>query len=426
MRTTETQRRKHNARQSSRRPRSTAGVAKQRAGRNVAPSPLISIATSLRQSDLRELLARRAEHRLSLYMPLHAPGAEGPQNSIRLQNLLREAQSQLVLHGLRPADARAMLKPAQALVTNSMFWRQREGGLAILIAPDAFYCYHLPRPVIEQVQVSGRFAVRPLLALLDGCRRYWLLAISQNVVRLFQGDAGGITPVEVAGLPTDMATALNLDMSPDGGQVHAATNQPLGKEAGVFHGQGGGADTRKEELKEYFRAIDAALRDTLQADHALLLVASVDYQFALYREMNTYAHLLGRPLTGNVEHLGMKELHAQAWPLAEPYLDAVRRDAASRYSQLVTSGRTSPHLAEILPAARAGRVETLFIAHDAVVWGVHDVETNATEVHALSQPGDDDLLELAAIETLTHHGTVYSVPADEMPSSGPSAATLRF
>jgi hypothetical protein len=421
---TATARRKQQHKRPSQRSRPGAGAKR---GGEVESSPSIAAATPLRRSELRELLATHAEHRLSLYMPLHAPGAEGPQNSVRLKNLLREAQSQLVLRGLRPADARAMLRPANSLVTNAAFWRQSEGGLALLLAPNVFRCDHLPMAVAEQVHVGRRFIVRPLLALLDGSDRFWLLAVSQNAVRLFRGDADRIAPIEVEGLPRDMSSALNLDISITGDQVHSASNQPLqGKQAAVFHGQGGESDTRKEELQEYFRAIDAALRDTLQAEPAPLVVACVDYEFALYREVNTYPHLIGRALTGNVEHLGLKELHAQAWPLAEPHLGEKRRHDAGRCARLVPAGKASPHITEVLPAACEGRVETLFIARDTAVWGVHDRETGAVEVHAQSQPGDEDLLELAAVETLTHNGTVYSVPADEVPGSGSVVAILRF
>ncbi len=421
-----TEARPSKARKSSRRARPGAVAVKRGRGEQVATPPPILVASSLRQAELRELLATHAEHRVSLYLPLHAPGAEGLQNSVRLKNLLREAQSQLVAHGLRPTDARAMLKPANSLLTNAAFWRQSEGGLALLIAPVALRCYHLPSGVAEEVHVGRRFIIRPLLPLLDETRRYWLLALSQNSVRLFRGHAEGIVPLQVAGLPRDMASALNLDMSITGDQVHSATSEPLGKQAAVFHGQGGETDTRKEELQEYFRAIDAALHDTLRAEPAPLLVACVGYEFALYREVNTYPHLIGRAPGGNVEHLGRRELHAQAWPLVEPHLDEARRETAARFARLAASGKTSSHITEIIPAAREGKIDTLFLARDAAVWGVPDAETGAVEVHRGPQPGDEDLLDLAAVETLTHHGAVYSVAAAEMPASGPAAAIMRY
>jgi hypothetical protein len=384
------------------------------------------VATTLRRSDIRELITPRAEHRLSLYMPLHAPGAEGPQNPVRLKKLLREAESQLVLHGLRPAEARATLAPAASLVENAAFWRKSEGSLALLIAPQTLRCYHLPQATTEAAHVGRRFIVRPLLSLLDDAGRFWLLSLSQNSVRLFRGDAGGVVPVEVEALPRDMTSALNLDVSITGDQVHSSTNEPLGKQAAVFHGQGGAVDTRKEELHEYFRVIDAALHDTLQAEPAPLLVACVEYEFALFREANSYPRLITSPLAGNVEHLGPTELHARAWPVVEPHLDEARRAAAERFARSVASGLATPHLAEILPAARAGRVDALFAVRNAAVWGVHDPNTGATEVHQELRLGDEDLLELAVAETLIHHGAVYSVPAEQMPTSGPAAAILRY
>src|SRR5205823_4062107 len=73
--------------------RSAAGAGP-RVGRLEAFPP-ITAATTLQRSDLRQLLATSDDHRLSIYMPLHAPGADGPKNPIRLKNLLRDAQSHL-------------------------------------------------------------------------------------------------------------------------------------------------------------------------------------------------------------------------------------------------------------------------------------------------------------------------------------------
>src|SRR5262245_33634309 len=53
------------------RPRATAAKRARRQGNK--SSPFVPVATKLRRSELRQLLAVGAEHRLSLYMPLHAP-----------------------------------------------------------------------------------------------------------------------------------------------------------------------------------------------------------------------------------------------------------------------------------------------------------------------------------------------------------------
>jgi hypothetical protein len=51
------------------------------------------------------------------------------------------------------------------------------------------------------------------------------------------------------------------------------------------------------------------------------------------------------------------------------------------------------------------------------------------EVHENHAPGDQDLLDLAAVETLAHAGDVYAVSPDKVPgpeAAGPVAALFRY
>jgi hypothetical protein len=43
-----------------------------------------------------------------------------------------------------------------------------------------------------------------------------------------------------------------------------------------------------------------------------------------------------------------------------------------------------------------------------------------------SENGDEDLLDLAAIQTLTNRGQVYVIPQGEMPGQALAAAILRY
>jgi hypothetical protein len=57
-------------------------------------------------------------------------------------------------------------------------------------APDVFRHYRLPFPFQEFVVVTERFHVKPLLPLLSGDGQFYLLALSQNGVRVLQGTHG--------------------------------------------------------------------------------------------------------------------------------------------------------------------------------------------------------------------------------------------
>jgi hypothetical protein len=81
---------------------------------------------------------------------------------------------------------------------------------------------------------------------------------------------------------------------------------------------------------------------------------------------------------------------------------------------------------EILPAASSGRIESLFVAIDQEQWGVFDPVRNTLHLHKDAKFGDDDLLDLAATQTLLHHGEVYAVEQTEMPDTTPVAAVFRY
>ena len=47
-------------------------------------------------------------------------------------------------------------------------------------------------------------------------------------------------------------------------------------------------------------------------------------------------------------------------------------------------------------------------------------------MHDQRQPGDEDLLDRAAVHTLLTAGTIFAVPPQQVPGPGPAAALLRY
>ncbi len=76
-----------------------------------------------------------------------------------------------------------------------------------------------------------------------------------------------------------------------------------------------------------------------------------------------------------------------------------------------------------------GRVESLFVAVGHQQWGTFDPDTHRAYLHPSAEPGDEDLLDLAVVQTLLHGGNVYMVNLEEMPDDpmhGPLAAVFRY
>lgn len=69
--------------------------------------------------------------------------------------------------------------------------------------------------------------------------------------------------------------------------------------------------------------------------------------------------------------------------------------------------------AAILPAAHDGRIDTLFLAEGADLWGRYDDAAHAAAIHEERKDADEELLDAAAVETLRRKGT--RCPAEASP-----------
>ena len=381
---------------------------------------------TLEINDLRVLTTAESEPCVSIYMPTQPSGRQGQQDPVRLKNLTRQVEAQLVSQWLRPVEARQFLQPVSDLLVDEDFWSQCGRGLAVFVTSGSFYRFRLDVQLDELTVVHRRFHVKPLLSVVTGQDRFYILALSQNSVRLFEASRYQIKQCEVKDLPANMKDALNYTAADRGSQVHSAMRGSLGKQAAVFHAQGGQQDTRKSDLATFFRQVDAALQPLLRDQAAPLLLAGVDHVVSIYRKENHYSRLAEPELKGNCDHLTPHEIHERAWPLIEPVVEQARQRAATRYFEMVNTGKTSDDVRRILPAAHEGRIDSLFVDEREHQWGAFDPVSAAVDVHERCQQGDDDLLDLAAVQTLLHRGTVYCRPRDQLPDQQPITALLRY
>src|SRR6266540_3359133 len=125
------------------------------------------------RADLRALLAERAGPCVSLFLPTHRGGAEA--DPIRWRVLLHKAEQRLTAAGLRASEAQALLAPGRHLLEDTAFWKHQCDGLAAFLAPDFLRLYRLPLAFEELIATDGRFHLKPLLPLLSGDGRFFVL-----------------------------------------------------------------------------------------------------------------------------------------------------------------------------------------------------------------------------------------------------------
>jgi len=374
--------------------------------------------------DLQALLRKHPAPCLSLYAPTHRGGNE--QDAIRWRKHLTEAKKKLVGVGLRAPEARAFVELARRLLDDPAFWKEQSEGLAFFLAEGFHRGYRLPLTVPDLVVAGKDFHIKPLLPLLSEDAPFFVLALSHNAVRLLQCTRHRSSVVALPEVPASLAEAMRTHDSDAFLQFHGRVGgEGAGGAHPVFYSRGGDIDKDKEGLLRFFQGIDRGLRPLLKARRAPLVLAAVDYLHAIYREANTYEFLYAQGIEGNPDRWSERDLRERAWTLVQPSFQEPLRRALDQYSQLAGTGKTTHELPVIVAAATDGHIEVLLLARDQERWGRYDPQAHFLKVHEQPGPGDEDLLNQAAVQTLRHGGTVHMLAAGEMAEKVPAVAILR-
>ena len=379
----------------------------------------------LSRDDLELLVRQPRSPCVSLYMPTHRSGPETQQDPIRLKKLIGRARKRLVGTGIHRRAVSEMLQPARRLLEDEAFWRHQSEGLALFLRAGWSRCYRLPLSFDEFLVVSDRFHVSALLPLLTGDSSFFVLALSQNEARLLAGTRYDVQVVNVPGLPAGVKDALRYDDPQRELGSHAAERGGPGARV-ILHGQGIGGEVQKERLGRYLQAVEAAVRRSLREQHAPLVLAGVKYVRAMYRDVNTYPHLLETGISGSPDRASCEELHTRAWALVQPQLTRDRDDAMAAYRQALGTGRATDSLEEILMAAEAGRVGVLFVPTGTHVLRAANGRADVARPEGEQELGERDPIEEAVVRTMLTGGTVYAVPDDEMLNRSAIAALFRY
>ncbi len=366
------------------------------------------------RDDLQALLANRAAPCLSLFMPTtRGPGQEDWK---RWKNLVREAEERLTAAGVRRgAEADDLLRPARDLLVDAAFWLNVSEGLVVFLSPEGSHHYRLPIPFTQQLIVGDRFHVKPLLPLLTGDGRFYVLALSQKKVRLLAGTRHTVGEIDLQDVPASYQEALRYEEADLArtGHAHRAAGGTATVQEAVPHGHGTAVESNKEDLEVFCQRVAGGVERLLHDEEAPLVLAGVDYLLAIYRKANNFRNLLPGAVEGNPDLLSPQQLHDRAWAVVEPYFQQEQKRLTALYRQYAGTGRTTDDLAAILSAASEGTLQFLLVAPGQQRWGTFDPATKTVQVHDKAEPGDEDLLNLAVVHTLSHKGTVYTVEADQ-------------
>lgn len=369
--------------------------------------------------ELKELMTWEDTPAVSIFLPTHEVSPpQDRRDQIALKNALSRAEVLLEEHDVKGGLTQQILQPARELLEDGMFWQYQNQGLAIFLAPGFSRIYRLPLAFQAQVVVNSHFQITPLIPFFDTEHDFHVLALSLNEIKLYEADTMHIREVPATDLPENLQEILKYDVFEKQLQFHSSTSG--GGQAPTYHGHGEEGYTKKQQIHAYAQEINKGLKELLKASKKPLVVAAVDYVFAIFKEHCDYPGLVDKPIAGNPEHLNKNALHQAAMERVSEPLKRQKQAALEAVQNLRNTPRVLSDVDKIIEAAKYSRIEKLLVLSPETDEGLQQIETHA-----------EDPINTATVETLLHGGEVFSVDAEELAKTTQSsesqlAAVLRF
>ena len=364
----------------------------------------------------RDEIVRLANIRERACVSIYVQTAQGPNASnmarIEVHTQLRSAVELLEAAHTDAGVVESIVAAVEGLLVEEQdFWRREANSLAIFANATMLSSFRLVNRLHGLTEVSDRFAITPLLRATTFSHSAFVLALSQNAVRLI--DVSPVVPaseVTVPDLPHDLTTTVALDLTNDRETLaHLRTSEDP-----------------KVRMLEFAQAVDRALRPILADADRPLILAAVEPLASIYRSASSYPRLSGTVIAGNPEERSPGQLAVSAAPILDAEYAAELATQIERFHESTSRGLSDATLDGIALAVTSRAIDTLFVDIDSRIPGQVDELTGVvTRTEATGEPHYDVIDEIVR-RSLFSDAKIFAVRGTDVPGNGPVAAILRF
>ena len=152
-------------------------------------------------------------------------------------------------------------------------------------------------------------------------------------------------------VPTSVEQWLNTRSPTTSPDRTASGQSETGSTAGTFNSTHD-RDNMDPHIGNFFHRIDEAVWEVLRGETSPLVLAGVEYETSMYRDINSYPHLASGHVHGSPESLKGGELHKRALEVAHRAFAEPMNKALQQYEKLGGTDRVASKPAAIVKAAR--------------------------------------------------------------------------
>ena len=363
------------------------------------------------RAEILHLAGTRATPCVTLYVSTTPLTQDAQADRIALKNLAKEAMRQLEAVDTPKRSLWPIQQAIAEIEADDRFWAYQANSLAIFLTPESVKTYRLPSKMDNQVHVSDRFHLKPILRAVTFPHDGYILAVGMGAVRLIEISADlPPHPVKIDDFPKDMADAI-------GRRSHIA-----------IKGEMGGREATSENalLTRYARVLDEALRPFLSGQERPLIVAAAEPMASVFRSVSSYPFTVDDALGGSADHTPDHVLAEAARAVLDRQYAAEIAALRVLFTARENQGRATTDMARAARAATFGAVDTLLVDMDAAIPGRIDEDDGS--ISLAEAPGADSygVVDEIVSRALKSGARVLSVRQSDLPGDGVLAAILRY
>ena len=364
---------------------------------------------------------------ITIFQPTHQKGMEVNENNdaMLFRGMLTQVTKMLEEKQLSKSQIERILEPAFDFLRSDPFRSDTRAGLAVFMAEGVFHYIKLSIATPEEIHINSSFYVAPLVPAMTMPEHYFILAISKKLARFFRADAFGIEEIEIDELPRGEEDVVHFEEKDERSLFRTGGRGGTG--VTNTHGIGTGKPDEKTNLALYLKEVDRTLwTSVLAREQSPLLLAGVEYEVAIYRQVSQYHFIAPEILTGNYENEPASLIFEKAKQKMAYYFDQRLQKALHGYLNNSANQLTSSIADDVIPASYYGQVNVLFAQKGAHIWGRFDEQKNELHIHDSKMEGDDCLLDKAIVKTIANGGEVHILEREKMPANSQLAALFRY
>ncbi len=361
----------------------------------------------MNRKDLTELISCKAYPSVSILFPTHRTFPENRQDSIRLNNLVRELVNRL--QGEFPKNESQPIIDRLHSLTSEHNHIYNLDGLAIFINKDYSSKFLLPFTVKEQVSIDSTFLTRDIVFAINRSPRYYVLVLSEKPTRLFEGFHEKLTEIKNGIFPLEYENPA--ESAPLPGEL--ATNK---------------SSFRDEHHRMFFRKVERAFFNIYNEEKLPLILLGVERDLAFYNEVTGNKEIIIGEIKGNYDRANEHDLSRLIWPVVSRHIKKRRNELLEKLKNAVSAQRATSGIDEVWRFTLEGRCDTLLVEE-----GFHYPAALSADGRRLikqentKSPGTmDDAVDNLIEKAIEKGGKVYFMDDGSLGSYQRIAAVLRY